>query len=334
MIVAADGSGHFTSIQEAVDHIPDDGSGDAVIFIKNGVYKEKLHVEKRSLRLVGECSEHTIITCDDYARKKFPDGSEYETFNSYSVFIGADDITVENITMENSAGRGEAVGQAVAAYVDGDRVHFRNCRFLGHQDTLFTGPLPEKPLKRDSFGGPRDGAPRRHGRQFYENCFIQGDVDFIFGSATAVFQHCEIFTKNRLKDGGCTGINGWITAASTPENVRFGYVFIDCKLTSDAPPQSVYLGRPWRNHAKTAFIGCWMDGHIQPEGWDNWSKPESERTVNYCEFNSRGPGAVTDQRVKWAKTLTMEEAEAFTLNNILSGSDGWNPADRAERTID
>ncbi|UQZ84214.1 Pectinesterase A precursor [Paenibacillus konkukensis] len=333
IIVAADGSGNFCTVQEAVDHIPDNNKERVVISIKNGVYKEKLHIEKPLISLIGESAEHTIITFDDYAKKTFPNGEVYETFHSYSVFIGADDFTAERLTFSNSAGRGELVGQAVAAYVDADRVSFADCRFLGYQDTLFTGPLPPAPMKRGRFGGPREGMPRRHGRHYYRRCYIEGDVDFIFGSATAVFHDCEIFSKGRRFGGeDASGefpsnrIHGWLTAPSTPEDVHYGYVFHGCRLTGDAPPRSVYLSRPWRNYAKAAFLNCWMGEHIAAAGWDNWNKPESEATTVFCEYDNRGPGAAAQERAAWSSLLTAEEAEAYAISKVLAGSDGWDPA--------
>ncbi|OXM84796.1 pectinesterase family protein [Paenibacillus rigui] len=331
MIVAADGSGDFRTVQEALNQIPDDNRERVIIHIKNGIYKEKLHIEKPFVTLIGESAEHTILTYDDHAKKKLPNGDDFETFRSYSVFIGADDFTAEQLTFENAAGRGELVGQAVAAYVDGDRAAFRGCRFLGHQDTLFTAPLPPAPVKRALFGGPRELAPRRHTRQYYEQCYIEGDIDFIFGSATAVFERCEIFSKRRLGEEDAAEfpsgrIHGWLTAPSTPEDVRFGYVFHDCRITSDAPAQSVYLGRPWRSYAKAAFLDCWLGEHIVPAGWDNWNKPECEQTTVFCEFNSTGPGANPGQRVVWSAQLTAEEAKAYAAPRVLAGRDGWNPA--------
>jgi pectinesterase len=331
VIVAADGNGDYTRIQDAVDRVPSDNAEPVVIHIRNGIYNEKLHIEKPYITLIGEDPELTVIVYGDYARKTFPNGEPYHTFNSYSVLIGTHDFTAANLTFQNSAGPGSEVGQALAAYVDGDRLSFRNCRFLGHQDTIFTGPLPEQPKDRSTFGGPKDAAQRIYGRQYYEGCYIEGDVDFIFGSATAVFKDCVIFNKNRLSGEKAPeklqeqGINGWITAASTPASIPYGYVFLGCMLTGDAPPDSVYLGRPWRNHAKTVFVDCWMGNQIRAEGWHNWNKPEAEETTFYGEYNSTGPGGRMDQRVKWAKILTAGEAAAYTAAGVLAGMDGWNP---------
>ncbi|WP_440114511.1 pectinesterase family protein [Paenibacillus sp. QZ-Y1] len=335
-LVAADGSGDYSTIQAAIDAIPVNCNDKFEIRIKPGTYVEKLDIVKPMVHLIGESAEQTIVTFDDYALKKFPNGELYHTFYSYTAFIGTDDFTAEGLSFVNSAGPGKEVGQALAVYVDGDRAAFRRCRFVGHQDTIFTGPLPEQPIDRSFFGGPRDGAERRKLRQYYEDCYIEGDVDFIFGSATAVFQGCEIFAKNRITDiAAAEGeVNGWITAASTPEDVRYGYVFIDCDLTSNAPAQSVYLGRPWRNHAKVCFLNCWMGAHVKQEGWHNWNKADAEATVDYAEYHSAGPGAgKATVRVPWAKVLNEQEAAKYSLPLILSGEDGWQPfgGERADR---
>lgn len=318
MIVAKDGSGDFDNLQAAIDSIPNNNSDRIIITIKNGIYKQKVNITKSNISLIGEDPEHTILTFDDSANKLLPNGEKMRTFNSYTIFIAGDDIIAENITFENSAGSGNIVGQAVAVYADGDRVKFKNCRFLGEQDTLFTGPLPPKPIEGTTFGGPREGQERRNSRQYYEDCFIKGDVDFIFGSATAVFNRCEIFSNNRNEK-----INGFITAASTPEDNEFGYVFIDCKLSSDANAHTVYLGRPWRDFAKTAFINCWMGEHIIPEGWDNCNKTHAEKLVAYVEYKSHGPGAQLNNRVNWSNVLSDEEAKQYSIENILSGKDNW-----------
>lgn len=313
MIVAADGSGDFRKLQDAIDRIPENNPEAIKIHIKAGIYKEKLSICKSNVTLVGEGAEKTILTYGDYARKQLPEGKEMGTFGSYSTYIGGPGFTAENLTFENSAGSGEHVGQALAAYVDADRASFKNCRFLGHQDTLFTGPIPSSP-------GAENERDVKSYRQYYENCYIEGDVDFIFGSATAVFYQCEIVSLNRDKE-----VNGYITAASTGEKENFGYVFIDCRLTGDAAKDSVYLGRPWRKYAKVAFVNCWMGGHIISEGWHNWRDPGREKTVRYVEFGSSGPGSSREERVPWAQTLTSEQAAAYTVKNVLTGTDNWNP---------
>lgn len=320
IIVALDGSGQFTSIQEAINNINSSIQEKVVIYIKKGVYKEKICVEKPHIHLMGENVNETIIFYDDYAEKVHEDGRTYGTFRSYSIFIGANDFSAENITFINSAGYGKRIGQALACYVDGDRIIFRNCRLKGRQDTLFTGPLPPQPIEPGSFKGPREQHKRINGRHYYESCYIEGDIDFIFGSATAYFYQCEIFSCNRNKE-----VNGFVTAASTPEGQAYGYVFESCKLTSDCQLHTVYLGRPWRDFAHTAFIRCELGAHIKDEGWDNWGKTHAEQTIRYEEYKNFGIGAQAKKRVSWSKQLTQEEASQYTIENILGGEDKWNP---------
>ena len=186
MIVAKNNQGDFNSVQAAIDSIPKGSTTWSTIYIKNGVYKEKIHITSPYIRLIGESAGKTIITYDDFAYKHFSNGESYGTFNSYTFFVGAHDFYAENLCIENSSGIGEKVGQAIAVYADGDRICFKDCRFLGNQDTLFTGPLPPAPIMPGSFRGPREHAPRINGRQYYQNCYIQGDIDFIFGSATEI----------------------------------------------------------------------------------------------------------------------------------------------------
>ncbi|MEH7548851.1 MULTISPECIES: pectinesterase family protein [Bacillaceae] len=318
MIVAQDGSGHFKTIQEAIDQIPEDNKNRVDIFIKDGVYKEKLTIDKRFVSLLGAHKDNVKITFDDYARKLQSNGEKMGTFGSYSTIITGDGFLAKNITFENSAGPGSIIGQAVAVYVDADQIQFQNCSFFGNQDTLFTAPLPPKPLEGNRFGGPRDGMEKKVGRSYFCDCYIEGEVDFIFGSATTVFQNCEIHSLDLSKK-----VNGYITAASTPIDQKFGYVFFDCKLTSHAAPQTVYLGRPWRDYAKTVFLNCWMGEHIKKEGWHNWEKQHAEKTAFYAEYNSRGPGGCMEQRVPWAKVLSDEEAKEYTLENIFGANECW-----------
>ncbi len=289
--VSKDGSGDFTSVQDAINAVPEFRKGTTRIFIRNGVYKEKLTLPptKTNVTMVGEDNQKTIITYDDFASKKNRFGEEIGTTGSTTFFVFGDGFTAENITFENSSG---PVGQAVAVRVDGDRVSFINCRFLGFQDTLY--PHGER------------------SRQYYKNCYIEGTVDFIFGWSTAYFEDCTIYCKQ----GG-----GYITAASTLEETKYGFVFVNCRITGDAPANSFYLGRPWRPHAKTVFINCFLDRQIKPEGWHNWNKPDAERTASYAEYNSNGPGANTSKRVAWSKQLTKEEAAEYTRINVLGDWD-------------
>ncbi|GJM64244.1 pectinesterase family protein [Persicobacter diffluens] len=291
-IVDGKGSGDFETIQAAIDQVPVFRKKETSIFIKNGVYKEKLTIpqNRENITLIGESSEKTVISFDDFASKKNRFGENLGTSGSSSVYIYANDFTAKSLTFENSFGAGS---QAVAVLVSGDRVIFDNCRFLGFQDTLY---------------------PKKEGsRQYYKNCYIEGATDFIFGWATAVFEDCEIFSRKGGK---------YITAASTNKADDFGFVFINCKLTSDAPDQSVYLGRPWRPDAKTVYLSCEFGQHIHPEGWHNWNKPEREQTAFYAEFNCFGPGAGDQQRVKWSHKLSSREMVFYRFKYIF---DDWVP---------
>lgn len=299
IVVAKDGSGEYTSIQKAFDAVTESKSSVLIILIKPGVYKERLRLKpsKKRVELVGEDANKTILTYDNFASKINPEtGSNYGTTGSSSFFVEADYVTAENLTFANSAG---PVGQAVAVNITGNRVAFKNCRFLGFQDTLYTK-------------GPQDDKSKES-LQYYENCYIEGTVDFIFGAATALFVNCELHSKES---------GGYVTAASTPEHKKYGYLFIDCKLTGENPPASVALGRPWRPYAQVVYINCEMDAHIIPEGWNNWGKEENESTVFYAEYNSKGKGANQHKRVKWAKTLSEEEAKLYTKEQVLGD---WVP---------
>ena len=294
-VVSQDGSADFLTVQEAIMAVPDFRDLPTVIFVKSGVYKEKilLPTTKTKVILIGEDALNTILTFDDYASKHNRFGEEMGTTGSSSFFVFGDDFTAKNLTFQNTAG---PVGQAVAIRVTGDRAYFEHCRFVGFQDTLY--------------------AHGERSRQYYKSCYIEGTTDFIFGWSTAVFEDCEIYSK----EGG-----QYITAASTLEDVAHGFVFINCRLTGDAPERKVYLGRPWRVHAKTVFINTEMGAHIRPEGWHNWNKPEAESTAYYGEFNSSGPGADSSARVAWSKQLNQNEIAAFSIAVILAGNDGWTP---------
>ncbi|MCG2613815.1 pectinesterase family protein [Terrimonas sp. NA20] len=301
LTVAKDGSGDYKTIQEAINAVRAYSPEPISIFIKNGVYEEKLVIPSwvGNITLKGESRDQTIISNADYSGKFVAKGADtvtnktkFGTFNSYTVWVQGNDVVIENLTIRNTAGR---VGQGVALHVDGDRFTIRDCNLSGNQDTLLTAG--------DS------------SRQYYENCLIEGTTDFIFGPATAVFKSCTIRSLT----------NSYITAASTPKWKSFGYVFIDCKITANDEAQKVFLGRPWRANARTVFINCELGKHIRPEGWDNWRNPENEKTAFYAEYNSKGEGAAPDKRVAWSKQLTKKEAKHYTLENIFAGTTPWKP---------
>lgn len=296
-----------------------------IVHIGEGVYREKLVITRPNTTFLGENQENTILVYGQGAFELMPEGDKRGTFRTASVRIDTHDFTARNLTFQNDAGFGHTVGQALALYVDGDRNIFESCSFLGSQDTLFTAPLPIKEAQPGGFKGPGEFAPRTKGRHFYKNCFIRGDVDFIFGGAIAYFLDCTIFSQkpgDRIPPESPEEevILGYVTAASTPQEEPFGYVFQDCHLISDCPPKSVYLGRPWREWAKTVFIHCELGEHIHPVGWLDWGKPHGH--FYYGEYNSYGPGAAPEKRAAFSHQLTEEEVKKYTIENVLQG---WMP---------
>lgn len=279
LVVAKDGSGDFRYIQDAINAVRVYLPKPITIKIKKGIYKEKIEVYS-TLTNITFLGESLDSTIISY--DDYSGKGKMETFDSYTIKVMGNDITFKNITIENTAGR---VGQAVALHVEGDRCTFENCRFLGNQDTIF--------------------ASGENSRQYFNNCYIEGTVDFIFGSSTALFERCRIHSKT----------DGYVTAASTPDWVAVGYV----QLTADKTVNKVFLGRPWRDFAKTVFINCEMGSHIPSVGWDNWSRPETEKTTFYAEYKSLGIGAQPQNRAKWSHQLTDAEAAEYTKENIFSG---------------
>jgi pectinesterase len=285
MTVSADGSGDFKTIQQAIESCKSFPDRRITIFVKNGIYHEKVVVPacNPNLSIIGESAEKTIITYDDYFGKI--NRGRNSTFFTYTLLVEADDFIAENLTIENSAG---PVGQAVALHVEGDRCVFRNCRILGNQDTLYTGGV--------------------NSCLYFAGCYIEGTTDFIFGASTALFDSCTIHSK----------ANSFITAASTIKGKSFGYVFIECNLTAAAGLQKIYLGRPWRDFARVVFINCNLGPQIVAEGWANWQGTSRDKTAFFAEYGNSGPGADLSKRVPWSHQLTKKEALKYTLKNILA----------------
>ena len=297
----------FETIQEALDVVPDDNIRPVLIRIAPGIYEEQISITRPFVTLEGEAPEKTIITGNLGAYEILEDGIKRGTFRTQTAFIHAHDVTVRNLTIQNTAGPGRKAGQAIALYADGDRLTFENLRLIGNQDTLFTGPLPEKEVEPGGFRGPLEFAPRINGRQYYKNCYIEGNIDFIFGSATAYFENCEIFCRDPEPEQNASKEKrtvAYITAASTPEGQEYGYVFNRCRLTGDAPEGSCYLGRPWREYARTIFINCEMGSHISSEGWNDWGKQAAHQNAYYAEYQSSGPGACPGCRPAWTHQLS------------------------------
>ncbi|MBQ8729636.1 MAG: pectin methylesterase [Lachnospiraceae bacterium] len=307
--ISKDDSGDYTSITEALSNVT---ATPETIYIRNGIYEECVEVLKPNLTFIGEDVNKTVITFGNYANMLMNDGSLRRTFRTYTFLVNTNNFTAKNITFINSAGSGSNIGQAIAVYNEGDRIHYENCKMLGHQDTLFTGPLPPKEIEPGGFIGPTQYSKREHGRHLYSNCYIEGDVDFIFGSATAYFDNCRIHSISKNE-----AINGYVAAPSTPEGQDFGYVFNECTFTSNCEDGTVYLARPWRNFAKAVFLNCDIGPHINKAGFDDWNKSEAHKTMFFAEYNSKGQGANNEARATYAKLLSDEDAMKYTIENVL-----------------
>ncbi|MDR1527736.1 MAG: pectin esterase [Dysgonamonadaceae bacterium] len=290
IVVDRNGRGNFRTIGEAIESIRAfDTKGTITLFVRDGIYKEKLVLPTYvcNVHIIGESRDKTLIIYDDHANI-----NRMGTFRTYTFLIRGNDITVENLTIENNALQ---MGQAVALHLEGDRIIIRNCRIVGNQDTVYAG--------------------RENCRQYFENCHIEGTTDFIFGPSTCWFENCQLLCKRK----------SFITAASTPEHIAYGYIFNHCTVSLAPDVPSMALGRPWRPFAMTLFMNCYLPEGISPAGWNNWGKPENEQTARYMEYNNSGPGAAVGERVKWAKILTAQEAAAYTLENVMKACDGWKP---------
>ena len=295
LFVARDGTAEFRNVADAIEVCRAFMDYHKVIFVKRGTYKEKLIIPSwlDNIEIVGEDVEQTIITFDDHANIRLA-GTEQGmgTFRTYTLKIEGNGITMKNITIENNSAR---LGQAVALHTEGDRLRFIGCRFLGHQDTIYTGKAGT--------------------RLYFENCYIEGTTDFIFGPSTAWFEGCTIKSK----------ANSYVTAASTPKDVEFGYVFNRCRLIADEGIDKVFLGRPWRPYAYTVFMNCELGKHIVPAGWHNWGNAANEQTARYLEYNNSGEGAATTQRAPWSRQLSKKEAAAITPQRVFKIESQWMP---------
>ena len=289
IVVSRDGTGNFRTLQEAIESARAFMDYTVTIYVKNGVYKEKVIVPSwvENIDIIGEDRDKTIITYDDHANI-----NKMGTFRTYTVKVEGSDITFKNLTIENNAAQ---LGQAVTLHTEGDRLKFINCRILGNQDTIYTGA--------------------KFTRLYFKDCYIDGTTDFIFGPSTALFEDCIIHSKR----------NSYVTAASTPKEAKYGYVFKHCKLTAEPGVDKVYLGRPWRPYAYTLFIECELGKHIVLAGWHNWGKQSNEETARYMEYKNTGEGANASERVAWSKQLSKKEAETVKVDANFGTKIKWNP---------
>ena len=324
-IIAKDGSGDFTSLQQAIDAIPGGGQAPTILLLRMDTYQERVVVNKDNVRIIGEARDRTVITAKGCAKDLNPDGTERGTFLSATFMVTGNNVEVENLTIRNDAGEGRDVGQAVAVYAAGDRGVWRNVRMIAHQDTLFCGPLMKKVV---DFIAPRQAraecvesvgdSPLTHSRQYFEDCFIQGDVDFIFGPYRCWFERCTLFMNAR---------GGLYTAANTPEDQPYGLVFHNCRLTGECEEGQAFLGRPWRKFARTVFLNCDMDGHVAPLGFSDWNS-EKLVTDRYAEFGTTGIRADQTSRHPSQKRMRAVEAAEYSIQQVIGGWDNWRPDKR------
>jgi pectinesterase len=315
LTVAADGSGDVATVQAAIDAVPSGNAARFTIDIEPGVYTGQVIVPADKphilLRGRGRHADQVVVSDDRANGTPRPDGGTWGTSGSASVTVDGADFAAANLTFANSfdeAAHPEITGrQAVALLSRADRLSFDNVRFLGNQDTLY-------------LNSPAADVPSRI---YLRRCYVEGDVDFIFGRGTAVFDRCRIHSLTR----GSTTNNGYVTAPSTSVANPYGLLFAGCAFTSDAPPASVYLGRPWHPSQDPAAIGqtvirdSVLAAHVGPTPWSDFGT-WSWRDARFAEYHNRGPGAlVTPDRPQ----LTDAEAAAYRPAAYLAGTDGWSP---------
>jgi len=294
-IVSQASKSQIKTVQAALDKAPAGSEKPIRIFIKKGIYRELITVDasKKNIVLIGESKDSTILVFNNHAGTKLPNGDTLNTWTCASFFIYGDGFHAVNISFRNDAGF--TAGQAVAVRIEGNRVSFDNCSFIGNQDVLFLS-----------------GSGVKH---YFNKCYIEGTTDFIFGSATAYFNQCQIHSKK----------NSHVTAASTNSIIPYGFVFNECRLTADSNINKVSLGRPWSPTASVTYLNCTLGKHIVPEGWNNWKNPANEATARYAEYNSKGEGANNERRASWIKILTSKEAEHFAVDKVLGNWKPYNP---------
>lgn len=291
IVVSKDGKSDFASIQEAIMSVRDYKPTRTTIYVKRGTYNEKVLVpaNKCDITIIGEDIDKVKITYSDFATL-----NNMGMFNTWTCRVDGSGIRMENLTIENAAGR---VGQAVCLHVEGDRCEFTDIKLIGNQSTLFNGGTSCS-------------------RQYFKNCYIEGTTDFISGPATVWFEGCTIMCKS----------DSYITAASTPKAHSYGMIFSNCVVKADKSAKKVYLGRPWREYASVTFMNCELPSCLVPEGWHNWGMVENQSTARFSEYHSTGVGgAVLSSRVKWATQLDSAAVSVITLENVMKSSSDWAP---------
>ena len=284
LVVDESGAGDYRTLTEAVAACAATPDEPVRFYIRHGIYEERPFIELADYVIEGEYRNATVITASVGGRDPWPGEVKTGTFRSATLFLGGGRAVVRNLTVQNNAGDGAKTGQALAVYADASRVLMENVNLYGNQDTLFTAPLPLQEREQNGFRGPRENTPRLDTMQYYKNCTIRGNIDFIFGGANAVFDTCRLEPWHHIS-GTC-----YITAPSTPAG-KPGYLFVNCTVQGSCAPGSVYLGRPWRANAACYWLDCALSDEVCADGWDNWRDPENEKTARFGEHGSTGPGS-------------------------------------------
>ena len=291
------------SIQKTINNMLD---GDT-LFLKNGIYKEKIIITKSNIKIIGESNDKTIISNNDYFHKIMPDYNECNTFRTYTCFISGENVSIENLTIENTSTPSYKYGQAVALHVHGNNFSCKNCIIKSAQDTLMCGPLPPDLVIRHQGFLQKEFLQTTPSYQEYHNCKISGYVDFIFGCGTVLFNECIIHSiandPNNPQES-----HGYIAAPSHNKECEYGFLFYKCKITADKGVNNIFLARPWRDYGKVAFIDCDINSHIIPSGFNKWNNTNRDKTASFFEYS---PNIDTTQRVKWSKQLNKTEADKY-----------------------
>ena len=308
--VAKEGKADFRTVQEAIDHAPEQG---AWIKIAPGTYREKIHIHTSNIHLVGtgKQPQDVVLSWNDSA------GTAGGTGKSGSVSVDADGFEAENLTIENTweleHGRTQEGSQAVALLMSSDRAVLDRVRLIGAQDTLYANSRTCRSL--DST------APCQASREYFRDCYIEGHVDYIFGDAKAVFDSCELHSRSHP------------TVMLTAQSKHFpaeesGYYFLHCRITGENNGDRVVLGRPWRDYSTVLFYDTDVEQTLAPEGWSEWS--DRLKTSTYREYKSHGPGVNGGDRLVRSPDLTTEEERTLTPIGLLAGDDKWKPVAEAD----
>ena len=309
LVVDESGRGDYRTLTEAAAACAETPELPVRFYIKHGIYEERPFIELADYIIEGEYRNATVITSSVGGRDPWPGEAKTGTFRSETLFLGGGKAVVRNLTIQNNAGDGAKAGQALAVYADASRVLMEDVNLYGNQDTLFTAPLPLQEREKNGFRGPRENTPRLDTKQYYRDCEISGNIDFIFGGANAVFDHCRIVPVAHR------GVTSYIAAASTPQG-KPGYLFANCTVQGNSPVGSVYLGRPWRADAACYWLDCSLSEEVCAGGWDNWHDPENEKTARFGEYGSTGPGSAPVRAFGSVDSIAEADAQRAMLARL------------------